>query len=491
MQEILGWSARTPRAAERVDAVGELTTSTTDVRDASALKLLSHTRSSTVLAMGTLRDRLRSSGFMLIVVLVSAAAAYGQMDAASRAHVLPNWIGSVVAFVAALRWVPQMAPWFRQAGLYGRDINKPWRNNANTSTDNKAGKGQATAATAARSSDHEDTIVPEALGLVVAAVYLCALCAFHLYRGPEVTPYYNAALASVTFMTLLGFADDVLNLRWRYKMILPCVASLPLLAAYAGSTTVIVPYPVRSALTRAEQWLARRAGLPLLAGWSPEPVPRLLDLGWIYKLYMLLLAVFCSNAINIHAGINGLEVGQSLIIGCAVALHNAAHLRGWFSTPVADPERLRANHLFSLDLVSPFIGASLALFVHNWYPARVFVGDTYCYFAGMTFAMAAILGHYSETLLLFFIPQVFNFLYSLPQLLGLMECPRHRLPRANPKTGKLEGVPSHFNLLNLVLLICGPMTERQLCLVLLSLQAVCCAFGYGLRLLVLRHVAWF
>eukprot|EP00166_Cyanidium_caldarium_P002608 ctg_254.g106 len=32
MQEILGWSARTPRAAERVDAVGELTTSTTDHR---------------------------------------------------------------------------------------------------------------------------------------------------------------------------------------------------------------------------------------------------------------------------------------------------------------------------------------------------------------------------------------------------------------------------------------------------------------------------
>ena len=26
------------------------------------------------------------------------------------------------------------------------------------------------------------------------------------------------------------------------------------------------------------------------------------------------------------------------------------------------------------------------------YPSRVFVGDTFCYFAGMTFAVAAILG---------------------------------------------------------------------------------------------------
>jgi len=37
---------------------------------------------------------------------------------------------------------------------------------------------------------------------------------------------------------------------------------------------------------------------------------------------------------------------------------------------------------------------------------QVFVGDTYTYFAGMTIAVAGILGHLSETLLLFLIPQV-------------------------------------------------------------------------------------
>lgn len=40
--------------------------------------------------------------------------------------------------------------------------------------------------------------------------------------------------------------------------------------------------------------------------------------GWIYKLYMGLLAVFCTNAINIHAGLNGLEVGQTVVISAAV-----------------------------------------------------------------------------------------------------------------------------------------------------------------------------
>lgn len=63
------------------------------------------------------------------------------------------------------------------------------------------------------------------------------------------------------------------------------------------------------------------------------------------------------------------------------------------------------------------------------YPSRVFVGDTFCYFAGMTFAVVGILGHFSKTMLLFFMPQVFNFVYSLPQLLHIIPCPRHRMPR--------------------------------------------------------------
>ena len=46
---------------------------------------------------------------------------------------------------------------------------------------------------------------------------------------------------------------------------------------------------------------------------------------------------------------------------------------------------------------------------------QVFVGDTYTYFAGMAIAVAGILGHFSETLLLFLIPQasIFLSLYAL------------------------------------------------------------------------------
>ncbi|THG19780.1 hypothetical protein TEA_008334 [Camellia sinensis var. sinensis] len=226
---------------------------------------------------------------------------------------------------------------------------------------------------------------------------------------------YNAALASVCFMILLGFVDDVLDVPWRVKLLLPSIAALPLLMAYAGHTTTIIPKP-----------LVHYLGLEVL------------DLGWIYKLYMWLLAIFCTNSINIHAGLNGLEVGQTVVIASAILIHNVMQIG-----VSSDPEYKQA-HAFSIYLVQPLLATSLALLSCNWYPSSVFVGDTYTYFAGMTMAVAGILGHFSETLLIFFLPQVLNFLLSLPQLSGYIPCPRHRLPRAadwNKRWDTCELVP--------------------------------------------------
>jgi UDP-N-acetylglucosamine--dolichyl-phosphate N-acetylglucosaminephosphotransferase len=62
----------------------------------------------------------------------------------------------------------------------------------------------------------------------------------------------------------------------------------------------------------------------------------------------------------------------------------------------------------------PFLLCSLALFKYNRFPSQVFVGDTFCYAAGMTFAVVSILGHFSKTTMLFFIPQLINFVLSVP-----------------------------------------------------------------------------
>ena len=43
---------------------------------------------------------------------------------------------------------------------------------------------------------------------------------------------------------------------------------------------------------------------------------------------MVMLVVFCTNAINILAGVNGLEAGQTFVIACAVMFHNLWELSG-------------------------------------------------------------------------------------------------------------------------------------------------------------------
>lgn len=50
--------------------------------------------------------------------------------------------------------------------------------------------------------------------------------------------------------------------------------------------------------------------------------------GVLYYVYMGMLAVFCTNAINILAGINGIEAGQSLVIAASIIIFNIVELNG-------------------------------------------------------------------------------------------------------------------------------------------------------------------
>merc|ERR1711942_520020 len=109
-------------------------------------------------------------------------------------------------------------------------------------------------------------------------------------------------------------------------------------------------------------------------------------------------------------------------------------------------------HKFSLYFLFPYLATSLPLLYYNWYPSQVFPGDTFCYFSGMTLAVVAILGHFSKTLLLFFLPQIVNFLYSCPQLFHLVPCPRHRLPKYDKEADTVTTSTAHFQKTELGLL---------------------------------------
>lgn len=351
------------------------------------------------------------------------------IEADLKRSILINALLSFAGFLLTISLIPVASRYVLRRNMFGYDINK-------------------------KGTPRGSIKVPESLGIVVGIVFLVITILFQYFNFTSDSNWlveYNAALASICFMILLGFVDDVLDIPWRVKLVLPSVAALPLLMAYAGHTTIIIPKPIVS-----------------YVGFE------ILDLGWFYKLYMGLLAVFCTNSINIHAGINGLEVGQTVVIASAILVHNIMQIGA-----SAAPEYKQA-HAFSIYLVQPLLATSLALLSYNWYPSSVFVGDTYTYFAGMTMAVVGILGHYSETLLIFFLPQVINFLLSLPQLSGYIPCPRHRLPRFDPQTGLLTGT-NDGTLVNLSLRLFGRRSEKSLCILLLILQVLGCCFCFLLR----------
>ncbi|SNX85322.1 related to ALG7 -UDP-N-acetylglucosamine-1-phosphate transferase [Melanopsichium pennsylvanicum] len=296
--------------------------------------------------------------------------------------------------------------------------------------------------------------IPESLGLPTAAVYMALLFLFIPFRyfssslpgvsklgndwegrmdGRGGFPHHElasflSALLSFSCAIVLGFLDDVFDIRWRYKLPIPVISSIPLLMVYyagGGGTSVVVP------------------GWPTFLRTSIGS--NIVELGPLYYLYMSLLSTFCTNSINILAGINGVEVGQALIISISLCLNSALYLDPRAGQPgsFASKELLR-RHLLSLYLLLPLTAVCMALFKWNRYPAKVFVGDTFCYFAGIVFSTVGILGHFSKTVSLFFVPQIFNFVLSCPQLFGLVPNPRHRVPRFDAKSGCLYPSIQYF-----------------------------------------------
>jgi len=347
-------------------------------------------------------------------------------------------------------------------------------------------------------------LVPESLGLISAVVFLVLAVVQIPFLDSNVDlVLFLGALLTITSAAFLGFVDDVLNLRWRHKLWAPAVSAVPLLTVYFivnGETSVLLPKFLRGfEISILDFNLLSKGGI--------------LQLGPLYYCYLLALIIFCLNAINILSGVNGLEAGQTFIIGLGFICYNLIELyNGKLS------EEHLACHYRSLSLIVPFVGGVFGLVRKNWYPAEVFVGDTFCYWAGCTLATTSIIGRFSKTGILFFIPQIFNFVYGLPQLFHIIPCPRHRLPRFNSDTGlremsttrvkwsklniigkfwitagKLTGTIwtkdldddeielNNLTNLNLTLKIVGPVSEENLTKILIFQQILGCFLALFIR----------
>ncbi|MGP4072562.1 phospho-N-acetylmuramoyl-pentapeptide-transferase [Piscibacillus sp. B03] len=99
------------------------------------------------------------------------------------------------------------------------------------------------------------------------------------------------------------------------------------------------------------------------------------DFGWFYSVFLLIMLVGASNAVNLTDGLDGLVAGTASIAFAAFAIIGTYHH--------VEPEIT----IFSLSVV----GALLGFLVFNSHPAKVFMGDTGSLSIGAILATIAIL----------------------------------------------------------------------------------------------------
>jgi phospho-N-acetylmuramoyl-pentapeptide-transferase len=185
------------------------------------------------------------------------------------------------------------------------------------------------------------------------------------------------ALLATLWMGCVGFLDDYLRvvkhfrkgLLGRYKL------AGQILLGVAVFTAVFF-YPGHSLLDPGE------TNVPFLKR-------TVIDFGWLYLPFVILVITGSSNAVNLADGLDGLAVGMTAF--AAVALGGMCYITGH----VKFSEYLQVPYIAGTGELTVFcaavIGATLGFLWWNCHPADVFMGDTGSLSLGAALGTVAVL----------------------------------------------------------------------------------------------------
>ena len=207
-----------------------------------------------------------------------------------------------------------------------------------------------------RSRDMHSTPVSRLGGLgIFAGFFVALLIASQSFFVKDIFRNNDAPwgiLAGAAVIVLVGMADDLLDLRWWVKLIGQSAAAL--VVAIWGVRMTIIPFVPEAYVIESDA-----VSIALTAG----------------------LIVTTMNAFNFIDGLDGLAAGVAIIGGTAFFLtaywvHRTAIL-------------LDRSDLATL-LTAVLVGACIGFLPHNWFPAKIFMGDSGAMLIGLIMASAGI-----------------------------------------------------------------------------------------------------
>jgi UDP-N-acetylglucosamine--dolichyl-phosphate N-acetylglucosaminephosphotransferase len=269
------------------------------------------------------------------------------------------------------------------------------------------------------------------MAIVTSLLFIIGLTTFQSLDG--VNPGILAALVSILMASMIGLLDDNLDFSNRTKIVLPLIASIPMIVMQVGTTTMTIPF----------------LGT--------------LDLGIAYPLIVIpLMMTFIIDSTNMYGGMNGLEVGLSSINASAVVLYVIL-------IPIVSGDPATNGQMDAGTVAAALLGASLAFFIFNRYPAKVLPGDVGRLPLGAAMGVALILGNMDRLALILYAPFMLNFLlYLIYKVYEGIEWEKFAKPRED---GTLQ-VLGPFTLYWLLPHFSKKITEKKNVAILILLQAI-------------------
>jgi UDP-N-acetylglucosamine--dolichyl-phosphate N-acetylglucosaminephosphotransferase len=260
------------------------------------------------------------------------------------------------------------------------------------------------------------------------------------FQGEEVDTGLLAALVSILLAGMIGLLDDNLDFRNRTKIVLPMLASIPMMVMQEGTTTMSIP----------------------LFGT--------VDFGALYPLVVIpLMMTFIIDSTNMYGGMNGLEAGLSAVNSAALILYVVL-------LSLIDGTETSQALLDSGVVAGALLGASVAFLIFNRYPAKILPGDVGRLPLGAAIAVALILGNMDRLAIFLYAPFAINFLlYILYRLYVRRKGIQYTKFASAREDGTLE-VVGPFTMYWLLPHLSDNVTEESNVALLILLQAVI-AFG--------------
>jgi UDP-N-acetylglucosamine--dolichyl-phosphate N-acetylglucosaminephosphotransferase len=242
-------------------------------------------------------------------------------------------ISSAISFLGTYLTIPRIIRGLRHRGITGIDLHK-----------------------------RDKPTIPTMGGVTIAGGYFIGMLFMLAFFNDLLIPITSAA-SSILMICMIGMIDDILDLSQRTRVILPVIASFPLMVATSTDRSMLIP----------------------LIGS--------VRLGIMYPLVIVPIGVVvASNLTNMLGGLNGLETGMGSIAVLSLLIS------AWIS-----------SKWICILILIPMLGALLAFLPYNLYPARIFIGNSGTYLIGAVIAAAVILGDMEMIGVISLLPYIVEF----------------------------------------------------------------------------------